>query len=94
MGATIMRTQLSQIQKIPLPIVGGNSFGRYPKISTEETYNMMISDGSLVPFPGYRKLANIGGGGGEGRGLYSSTQYNHMIAVVDDGVLVLVLITQ
>lgn len=75
--------QESYIKEMPLGIVGGNSFGRYAKISTEETFNMMISDDVLVPTPGYRKVVNIGG---EGRGLWSSTQYNHMIAVIDSGV--------
>jgi hypothetical protein len=68
-------------KELPLNIVGGNQFGRYAKISTEETINMMMSDVGLVPMWGYRKVLNIGG---EGRGLYASTQYNHLIAVVDD----------
>lgn len=72
------------IQKLPIPIVGGNSFGRFAKISTSETFNMMVADNTLVPFAGYQKIADISGVGGEGRGLYSSTQYNHMIAVVDN----------
>ena len=77
---------INQITKpIPYPIVGGNRFGRYSKISTQETFNMMISDGCAVPFAGYQKLLDIGGGG-EGRGLFTSTQFNHMIAVVDNGV--------
>lgn len=71
------------IREIPLGIIGSNSFGRYDKISSEETVNMMISDGGLVPMPGYKKVLNIGG---IGRGLYASTQYNHLVAVVDNGV--------
>lgn len=73
------------MKEIPLPIVGGTAFGRYPKISTEETFNMMISDGALVPFPGYFRLANAPSSG-VGRGIYVSSKYNRLIAVVGDTV--------
>lgn len=65
-------------------IVGGNSFGRYKKISSEETYNMIVSDGALVNFPGYKLVKNLFGD--NGREIYTSVRYNKMIAVVSDNV--------
>ena len=38
----------------PINIVGSSTFGRYPKISIEKTYNMFISDEFLVPYAGYQ----------------------------------------
>lgn len=70
--------------KVPLNICGSSTFGRYPKISIEKTYNMFISDNFLVPYAGY-KLA-ISDLGEVGRGLHSSIKYNRMIAVVDQNV--------
>lgn len=69
----------------PLNIVGATKFGRYPKISTEQTYNMIISDDCLVSFDGYKNVAQIASGG-LGREIYTSSRYQHMIAVVDNGV--------
>lgn len=73
--------QGNYIKEMPLSIVGGNRFGRYPKISTEETYNMLVSDGTLVPFAGYQKVADLGA---VGRDIFVSTRYNHLIVVVDN----------
>ena len=38
---------------IPLDLVGGNKFGRYKKVSVEQTFNMMVSDDALVDYAGY-----------------------------------------
>ncbi len=70
---------------VDFDIVGGNQFGRFPKISSAQTFNMMISDGFLVNFPGY-KTKKIIGPALQGRGLYTSEKFNHMIAVVDSNV--------
>lgn len=72
-------------KNFPLNIVGSTKFGRYPKISSEQTFNMIISDGWLVPYPGHLKVATLSSGG-KGRGLYSSGRYNHMIGVSDNRV--------
>lgn len=69
--------------EIPLKIVGSNTFGRNPKMSSEQTFNMMISDGWLVQTPGYKKVLEFTVGG-LGRGIYSSAQGGFMIAVVDN----------
>lgn len=71
-------------QELPLDIAGSTTFGRYPKISASETFNMMISDNALVPFAGYEAVARIAKNA-EAREIYTSTKYNHMFVVVDDG---------
>ena len=71
---------------LPLDIVGSSKFSRYDKISRESTYNMIISDGALVPAPGYRKITDIIPGRAAGRANYTSSKYGHNLVVVDDGV--------
>ncbi len=52
-----------KIQVKPLKIVGGNNFGRYNKISREETFNMIISpndsQSALVDYAGYKNVLTI-----------------------------------
>jgi len=43
-------------QSVPLGMVGGNNFGRYPKISAEQTFNFIVSDNALVPYAGYKNV--------------------------------------
>jgi len=74
--------------QVPLDIVGSTVFGRYPKISVEQTFNMIISDGFLVPYAGHMEVAEIIPAG-QGRALFASTIFNHMIAVIDNGVYVI-----
>lgn len=75
----------SKSQGFPLKIVGSTKFGRYEKMSSEQTFNMIISDGWLVPFGGWspRSIINYQG---EGRGIYSSAKNNHMYAVIDGNI--------
>lgn len=73
-------------EQIPLNVVGSSTFGDYPKISLEKTYNMFQSDGWLVPFPAYHKVITPLVGGIEGRALFKSFRGNRMIAVVDANV--------
>lgn len=68
---------------MPLDIVGSTKFGFYPKISIEQTFNMLVSDGWLVPYAGYKKIATINPGG-QGRGIFNSAKYDHMIIVIDN----------
>ncbi len=73
--------------QVPLNIVGSSVFGRYPKISSEYTYNMFISDSFLVPYAGYKTAyANLGN---VGRGVYTSTKSNRIVAVFDNKVYLL-----
>lgn len=69
-----------EVQEIPLQMVGGNQFGRYSKISLEETYNFIISDGFLVPYAGYAKVLTENPNQ-PGRGIYTSSRENIIIAV-------------
>jgi len=70
-------------KQMPIDVVGSTVFGRYPKISCAQTYNMMISDNWLVPFAGYR-LAKRNASLGVGRGIYHSAKLNKLIFVVDN----------
>lgn len=76
----------NECEQIPLNVVGSSIFGRYPKISTEATYNMFESDGWLVDFPAYHKVVNNLGAGRQGRSLFVSIRGNIMVAVVDSAV--------
>lgn len=73
---------------VPLNIVGSSTFGRYPKISAEKTYNMFVSDNFLVPYAGYQIAVNQVklGGATEGRGIFASNKLNTMIVVVGNRV--------
>jgi WD40 repeat protein len=72
---------------VNLKMVGSNIYGRYPKISNEQTFNMFISDNWLVPFAGYNKEREIAEG--VGRALFSSSRYGRMIAVIGNEVRVI-----
>jgi len=71
----------------PVKIVGGNLFGRFPKISDEQTFNMVVSDKFLVSYAGYKKIKDIVAGSAQGRAIYSSTRGGFMIAVINNQVL-------
>ena len=76
-----------QILEVPLRIVGGNKYGRYPKISAEQTFNMMISDDTLVDYAGYQNVLQVtNASNSEGRGIYTSIINNLMIVVINNAV--------
>lgn len=74
--------------RMPLNVVGSNKFGRYPKISSEKTYNMYISDEWMVPTPGHLKVLEVDPLS-EGRGIFTSTRGNFMVAVIGNGVWII-----
>jgi hypothetical protein len=76
---------ISKGTQVPVNVVGSSTFGRYPKISLEKTYNMFISDEWLVNYPGYQKFTQILING-QGRGLFYSVRGQFLIAVVSSGV--------
>lgn len=76
-------------KEVPLKIVGSTVFGRYPKISTEETYNMIISDNFLVDYAGYSAILNLVPNG-VGRGVYTSTSANFVICVISTSVFIII----
>ena len=76
---------IQQIQEVPLKIVGGCNFGRYNKISDEQTWNFIVSDNFLVPYAGYKNALELNPTQA-GRGLYSSLAGNFMLAVIGSNV--------
>jgi hypothetical protein len=76
--------------KVPLNIVGSSTFGVYPKISIEKTYNMYISDNFMIDYGGYISVAtNLGL---NGRGIFTSNNLDRMIAVVENNVYLIDII--
>lgn len=75
----------ARYQDLPLQIAGSTKFGRYPKMSSEQTYNMILSDDWLVPFSGYKNQKTLNQTG-QGRGIYSSSKQDLMFAVIDNNV--------
>ncbi len=74
-------------QEIPLPIVGGSTFGRYNKISDSQTWNMIVSENALVDYAGYKYVfQNPLVANGVGRGIYTSVNGGIMIAVIGSAV--------
>lgn len=72
-----------QIEEFQVNLVGGSSFGRYPKISNAQTWNMIVSDGFIVPYAGYKSVITTSSQA-PGRGIHTSTRGNFMLAVVGD----------
>lgn len=72
---------IQQIQDVPLKIVGGSNFGRYPKISQEQTWNFIVSDNFLVPYAGY-STAVVLNSSEKGRGIYTTFNGELMVAVI------------
>lgn len=70
---------------VPLKMVGGCKFGRFPKISREETWNFVQSDTGLVPSAGWAVATSIFSTL-EGRGAYRTSIGNFIIAVIGNTV--------
>ena len=70
-----------QVEEVPLKLVGGTHFGRYPKISLEQTWNFIVSDDWLVPYAGYKNSLTLSPTV-PGRGIFSSYVGNLMIAII------------
>lgn len=77
--------QVANAEEVPINIVGGSTFGRYPKISLEKTYNMFVSDGWLVNYAGFQAERELAASG-KGRAIFHSTRGNFFIAVVGSAV--------
>lgn len=69
-------------------IVGGSTFGVFPQVSSALTQNMMVSDGYLISFPGYKKRI-APSTPSRGRGLFHSTRSNVMVQVIGSRVSVI-----
>lgn len=87
-----MINRSNRFKQFELNIAGSSVFGRYPKIDSEKTYNMFISDGWLVPYAGYETAIPalyLGNGtipAKRGRAIHTSTKLNKLIVVVDNRV--------
>lgn len=80
-----MKSRSQDFKEVALDVVGGANFGRYPKVSSENTFNMIESDGWLVPYAGFRLAATVNPVG-RGRGIYKSAVLNVMFAVIGSNV--------
>lgn len=81
----MVNSRSQSFTSVPLDIVGSTSFGRYPKISVEQTFNMIASDDFLVPSAGY-VTRNVIETPGNGRGIYSSVRAKLMFVVVNNNI--------
>lgn len=79
-----MKGRSQTFQQLPLVMTGGTKFGRYPKISIQQTYNMLNSDGFCVPYSGYKLAAPILASS-QGRGIFTSQKANRMFVVIGNG---------
>lgn len=69
---------------VSVKVVGGSTFGRYPKISGRRVYNMFSSDGWAVDFAGWKKvLSVVTADKVEGRGLFRSIRGKFSVAVIN-----------
>lgn len=84
MDGIVMRQVNPTSKEVPIGLVGSTKFGRYPKESMEQTYNMIVSDEALVPYAGYLIVSQTGGV--NGRGIYASARLGQMILVIDSSV--------
>lgn len=78
----------ARYKDVPLKMVGGTRFGRYPKISAEQSYNLIITDEWMAPFAGYKNVITIDPVG-QGRAIYASTKNSKMFAVIDSSVYII-----
>lgn len=86
-----MITRPPTFEAKPLNIVGSSTFGRYPTISIEKTYNMFMSDGWMVPYSGYQLAIPSSSllSGNQGRAIHTSAKFNRMIGVFNSNVFLI-----
>lgn len=82
-----MKTGAPRYKDIPIEVVGSTKFGRFSKMSAEQTFNMIIADDWMFPFAGYKNVDTINPTG-QGRGIYSSAKSQKMFFVIDNDIWV------
>jgi len=89
-----MINRTPRFKEVELNIVGSSTFGRYPKISVERTYNMFESDSFMVPYAGYKIVITAAelNNSLKGRAIYSSTILQKMILVDEQNVYLIDII--
>lgn len=70
--------------QLPLQMVCSSKFGRYPKISSEQVFNMFQADGWMIAYAGYILENVLSGETGTGRGIFYSSRANKMYVVVNE----------
>lgn len=75
-------------KELTIKMVGGNSFGRYPKISVEQTINMIVSDTGLVDYNGFKALVETNANG-FGRGGYFSSRAGRSFFCIGNGIYII-----
>lgn len=81
-----MKPRSTTFKDLPLDIVGSLSYGRYSKISVENTFNMIVSDDFLVDYAGFKvAIPNINADG-KGRGAYKSARLNRILCCIGNGI--------
>jgi hypothetical protein len=80
-----LKTPSPDIAYQPLNVVGSSTFGINPKIISDRTFNMIMSDGWMVNYAGYRKEIIIQEKG-EGRFIFTSIKSGALISVISDSV--------
>lgn len=85
-----MKSGDEKLTEIPIKIVGGTNFARYPKITGEKTVNMMVTTSgeiqSLVDSAGYCRKISFFPNGEPRLPLYNSTRLNALITVIGNNV--------
>ena len=77
----MQQSPLKPTLQLPLQLVCSNKFGRYPKISCEQVFNMFQSDGWMVNFAGYEAVyTKILAG--TGRGIFYSSRSSKAFFVI------------
>jgi outer membrane lipoprotein-sorting protein len=76
---------INKSEQVEVNVVGSSTFGRYPKISLEKSYNFFISDGWLINYAGYQRITDVLPAG-TGRGLFYSVRGGFLIIVVSTSV--------
>jgi hypothetical protein len=81
----MLKKSSPSLNTLPLKMVCSTVFGRYPKISKEQVFNMIQSDGWMVPYAGHKKIIDIDNSG-VARGIFFSAKLNKLILVIANNV--------
>lgn len=80
-----MKPGSPNLKSVPWDIVGSNHFGRTPKISAAQTFNMIKADNFMVDLAGYSQVKVLSQNY-KGRGIYTSIKAGLLIFVIGNTV--------
>ena len=72
-------------KQLPLQMLCSTKFGRYPKISREQVFNMFQSDNWMINYAGYASIKTILENG-IGRGIFYSARSNALYVVISQNI--------